>query len=61
MLHRLYTTIIAAIVCIAVNAQGVCIINGTIADTRLDDGKKIKKVCSMLTIQFIHVLEFLQK
>lgn len=45
MLHRLYTTIIAAIVCIAANAQGVCIINGTIADTRLDDGKKIKKVC----------------
>lgn len=49
MLHRLFSTIIAVIVCIAANAQGTCIINGTIADYRLDDGKKIKKVSLMRT------------
>ena len=44
MLQRLFSTIIAVVVCIAVNAQGTCIINGTIADTRLADGNKMKKV-----------------
>ena len=44
MLQRLFSTIIAVVLCFAANAQGTCIINGTIADTRLDDGKKIKKV-----------------
>ena len=39
MLHRILSTIIAAFVCVAVSAQGVCVINGNIAD-----GKKIKKV-----------------
>ena len=44
MLHRLLSTIIFAVACIAGNAQGICTINGNIADVQLKDGKKIKKV-----------------
>ncbi|MBO7301379.1 MAG: redoxin domain-containing protein [Bacteroidaceae bacterium] len=44
MLHRLLSTVILLVVCIAVNAQGTCIISGNIADCRLSDGKKIKNV-----------------
>lgn len=44
MRHRLLSTVILLVVCIAVNAQGVCVINGNIADCRLSDGKKIKNV-----------------
>ena len=39
MLHRILSTIIAAFVCATVGAQGVCVINGNIAD-----GKGVKKV-----------------
>lgn len=44
MAHRILTTIIAAMVCIAVSAQGTCTINGSITDNRLSDGKKVKTV-----------------
>ena len=39
MLHRILSTIISVFVCVAVSAQGVCVIKGNIAD-----GKNIKKV-----------------
>lgn len=44
MLHRILSTVIAAFLCISAGAQGICVINGNIADDRLPDGKKIKKV-----------------
>ena len=44
MLNRILSTIIAAFVCVAVSAQGVCIINGNIAD-----GKSVKKVALVRT------------
>ena len=47
MLHRILSTIIAAFVCLAVSAQGVCVIKGNIAD-----GKKIKKVALTRTDEF---------
>ena len=45
MLKRILSTVMAALACLAVNAQGVCVINGTIDDIRLKDGKKVKTVC----------------
>lgn len=40
MLHRLFSTVIAVVCCMAASAQGTCVINGTIEN----DGKKIKSV-----------------
>ncbi len=45
MLHRLFSTIIAVICCMAAGAQGTCVINGTIEN----DGKKIKSVTLVRT------------
>lgn len=44
MQHRLLSTIISIAACIAVSAQGTCVINGNITDSKLSNGKKIKKV-----------------
>lgn len=44
MRHRLLSTILTLVACMAVSAQGTCIIKGNIADSKLSDGKKIKKV-----------------
>lgn len=44
MQHRLLSTIISIAACIAVSAQGTCVINGNIADSKLSNGKNIKKV-----------------
>lgn len=52
MLHRILSTIIAAFVCVAVSAQGVCVINGNIAD-----GKKIKKVALTRTDELGRTIE----
>lgn len=41
---RLLSTIASFVLCLAASAQGTCIINGSIADTKLSNGKKIKKV-----------------
>lgn len=43
-MKRLLTTILSVIFCIAVSAQGTCVINGTIADVKAADGEKVKKV-----------------
>lgn len=45
MAHRILSTIVVAMACIAASAQSTCTINGTIADNRLNDGKKVKTVC----------------
>ena len=44
MLKRILSTIVVFAACIAVNAQGTCLINGTIDKDCLCDGKKIKTV-----------------
>lgn len=44
MAHRILSTIVAAMACLAASAQSTCTINGIIADNRLDDGKKVKIV-----------------
>lgn len=44
MLNRIFSATIAVVACIAVQAQGVCIIKGSIADNRLSNGKQIKSV-----------------
>ncbi len=44
MLNRILSTIIFAVVCVAAVAQEKCTINGCIADTRMGDGKIVKKV-----------------
>ena len=49
MLKRLLSTIVAAAACIAVSAQGTCVINGDLADCTVADGKKIKKVALVRT------------
>ena len=43
-MKRLLTTILSIVFCIAVSAQGTCVINGNIADVKAADGKKVKKV-----------------
>lgn len=45
MMNRLFSTIISLVFCIAVSAQGTCVIKGTIAD----DDKKIKNVTLVRT------------
>ncbi|MBQ5888678.1 MAG: DUF4369 domain-containing protein [Bacteroidaceae bacterium] len=52
MLNRILSTIIVAFACIAASAQGTCVINGKIADDRMDDGKKIKKVALVRVDEF---------
>ena len=52
MLHRILSTIIVAFVCIAASAQDVCVIKGNLADYRMSDGKKIKKVALVRTDEF---------
>ena len=49
MLHRIFSTIIAVVCCIAASAQGTCVINGDLADCTVADGKKIKKVALVRT------------
>ena len=48
-MKRLLSTIVAAAACIAVSAQGTCVINGDLADCTVADGKKIKKVALVRT------------
>jgi hypothetical protein len=43
-MKRLLTTILSVAFCIAVSAQGTCVINGVIDDVKTADGKKVKKV-----------------
>lgn len=45
MLHRLFSTIMAVVCCMAASAQGTCVINGTIEN----DSKKIKSVTLVRT------------
>ncbi len=53
MIKRLFSTIILSVIAfVAVNAQGVCVINGHIADNRAGDGKKVKKVFLTGTDEF---------
>lgn len=49
MLRRLFSTMIAVVCCMAASAQGVCVINGTIDNDRLSDGKKVKAVTLVRT------------
>ena len=57
MRNRIFSTIVAVVSCIAVSAQGTCIINGHIADCKLADGKKIKKVYLTRTNEFGQVVD----
>ncbi|MBQ2127023.1 MAG: AhpC/TSA family protein [Bacteroidaceae bacterium] len=57
MLHKILSTIILAFLCVAANAQGICVINGNIADDRLADGKKIKKLVLTRTDEFGRTVE----
>lgn len=43
-MKRLLTTILSVAFCIAVSAQGTCVINGVIDDVKTADGEKVKKV-----------------
>lgn len=45
-------SIIALASCMAVSAQEICIINGSVADSQLSDGKKVKKVYLTHTNEF---------
>ena len=49
MFRRFLSTIMAVAICMAAGAQGICVINGNIADCTLADGKKIKKVSLVRT------------
>lgn len=44
MLRRLLSAMVAVVACMVATAQGICVINGTIADCKLNDGKKVKSV-----------------
>lgn len=44
MLKRLFSTIVSVAFCLAVGAQGTCVINGNIDEVKAADGKKVKKV-----------------
>lgn len=57
MRNRMLSTIIAAISSLAISAQGVCTISGSIADTQLDNGKNIKKVSLICTNEFGQAVE----
>ena len=45
-------SIITLASCMAVSAQEICIINGSVADSQLSDGKKVKKVYLTHTNEF---------
>lgn len=47
MLQKLFSIIISLVISISAGAQGTCIINGNIADSKLADGSKIKAVSLM--------------
>ena len=57
MRNRILSTIIAAVSSLAISAQGVCTISGSIADTQLENGKKIKKVYLTRTNEFGKAVE----
>ena len=57
MLHRILSTIAVAFICIAASAQGVCVINGNIADDRMSDGSKIKKLTLTRTDELGRTIE----
>ncbi len=52
MLHRLLSTIISIVACIAVNAQEVFVINGNITDAHTTGGAKVKKLFLVATDEF---------
>lgn len=52
MLHRFIATIFSFIACLAVYAQDLCVINGNITDTKLANGKTIKKVLLTSTDEY---------
>lgn len=52
MLHRLLSTIISIVACIAVSAQDVCVINGNITDVHTASGTKVKKLFLVGTDEF---------
>lgn len=52
MLHRFIATIFSFIACLAVYAQDLCVINGNITDTKLTNGKTIKKVLLTSTDEY---------
>jgi peroxiredoxin len=47
MLQKLFSIIISLVISISAGAQGTCIINGNIADSKLADGSKSKAVSLM--------------
>lgn len=57
MLHRILSTIAVAFICIAASAQGVCVIKGNIADDRMSDGNKIKKLTLTRTDELGRTIE----
>ena len=57
MLHRILSTIAVAFICIAASAQGVCVIKGNIADDRMSDGSKIKKLTLTRTDELGRTIE----
>lgn len=52
MLHRVIATIVSFATYMAVCAQGICTINGKIADYKLENGKAIKTVSLVRTDEF---------
>lgn len=52
MLKRLIATITFFVSCIAIYAQGTCTINGSIANDKLANGKKVKKVSLVHTDEY---------
>ena len=57
MLHRILSTIVLSFICIAASAQGVCVIKGNIADDRMSDGSKIKKLTLTRTDELGRTIE----
>ena len=57
MLHRILSTIAVAFICIAASAQGVCVIKGNIANDRMSDGSKIKKLTLTRTDELGRTIE----
>lgn len=57
MLHRILSTIALSFICIAASAQGVCVIKGNIADDRMSDGSKIKKLTLTRTDELGRTIE----
>ena len=57
MLHRILSIIAVAFICIAASAQGVCVIKGNIADDRMSDGSKIKKLTLTRTDELGRTIE----